>query len=72
MVKDKTLIALGRNIHRLRVANGTTQERLAERADLSRRYVQELEAGAKGPTIPTLARLRVALKASWEDILRGC
>ncbi len=72
VVKDKTLIALGKNIHRLRVASGTTQEGLAERADLSRRYIQELEAGEKGPTVPTLARLRVALRASWEDILRDC
>ena len=71
-MKDKTLVALGKNIHRLRVASGTTQEGLAERAELSRRYVQELEAGEKGPTIPTLARLRVALRATWEDMLRGC
>ena len=72
VVKDKTIIALGKNIHRLRVASGTTQERLAERAELSRRYIQELEAGEKGPTVPTLARLRIALKASWEDLFRGC
>jgi len=71
-VKDKTLVALGRNLHRIRVASGTTQEKLAERAELSRRYIQELEAGEKGPTIPTLARLRVALRTTWEDIFRDC
>lgn len=71
-MKDKTLVNLGKNINRLRVADATTQERLAEKANLSRRYIQELEAGEKGPTVPTLARIRIALKASWEDLLRGC
>jgi len=71
LVKDKTLVALGKNIHRLRVAGATTQEQLAEKANLSRRYIQEIEAGEKGPTIPTLVRLRIALKVSWEDIFRG-
>jgi len=70
-VKDKALIALGRNINRLRVTAKKTQEQLAEQSDLSRRYIQELEAGEKGPTVPTLARIRLALKATWEDLMRG-
>jgi transcriptional regulator with XRE-family HTH domain len=70
-VKDKALINLGKNINRLRVASSITQEQLAERANLSRRFIQELEAGEKGPTLPTLARLRIALKTAWDDLLRG-
>jgi transcriptional regulator with XRE-family HTH domain len=70
-VTKRALVILGKNINRLRVAAGITQEELAEKANLSRRYVQELEAGAKGPLIPTLVRIRLALKLSWEELMRG-
>jgi transcriptional regulator with XRE-family HTH domain len=70
-VKDQALVALGRNINRLRVSASLTQEELAERTDLSRRFIQELEAGEKGPALATLGRLRKALSAAWDDLLRG-
>jgi DNA-binding XRE family transcriptional regulator len=49
-----------------------TQEALAEKADISRRYLQLIEAGRYVPTIEVASRLKMALKANWEDILRGC
>ena len=56
---------------RLRAAANLTQEQLAEKADISRRYVQMIEAGRYVPTIEVAARLRVALKTSWDIILHG-
>lgn len=61
----------GRNVCRLRTGLGTTQERLSEKAEISRRYLQEIEAGRLNPTIAVAARLRRALKCSWDDLLRG-
>jgi DNA-binding XRE family transcriptional regulator len=58
----------GRNICRLRTALGLTQEKLAENADISRRYVQQIEAGEMNPTINVAARLRTALKCTWNDL----
>lgn len=46
-----------------------TQEQLAEKADISRRYLQEIEAGEMNPTVNILSRLRKALKCSWDDLL---
>ena len=62
---------LGRNINRLRMERGLTQDDLAERAEIDRRYVQRIEAGTANPGIDVICRLREALNASWAELLRG-
>ncbi len=62
----------GRNVLRLRKRKGLTQEALAEKAGISVRYAQSIEAGEYWPALPTLLRLRKALGASWEDVFRNC
>ena len=62
---------LGRNINRLRMERGLTQDDLAERAEIDRRYVQRIEAGTANPGIDVICRLRDALHASWAELLRG-
>jgi transcriptional regulator with XRE-family HTH domain len=63
---------LGRNLAKLRSKAGLTQESLAEQADISTRYVQDLEGGLYVPTVFIAERLRRALNCSWDDMLRGC
>jgi transcriptional regulator with XRE-family HTH domain len=63
--------SLGRNLNRLRNRAGLTQERLAEKSDLSLRYVQEIEAGEKSPSVESLSRLRRSLACTWNDLFRG-
>lgn len=67
----RNVICLGRNIGRLRHAAGLTQEGLAERADISTRYVQFLEANKYVPSLIVAARLRRALGCSWDELCRG-
>lgn len=47
------------------------QEKLAEKADISRRYLQMVEAGRYSPTIEVASRLRAALNVSWDELLKG-
>jgi transcriptional regulator with XRE-family HTH domain len=61
----------GQNVYRLRNAANLTQEQLAEKADISRRYVQMIEAGQYSPTIDVASRLRGALGVAWEELLKG-
>jgi transcriptional regulator with XRE-family HTH domain len=58
----------GRNVARLRSIRNLTQEKLAELVGLSARHMQAIEAGDYWPTLPTLRRLRAALKTSWEKL----
>ena len=67
-VKRAPQVIFGQNVCRLRTAARLTQESLAEKADLSRRFVQEIEAGSKSPTVTTVVRLKKALACSWNDL----
>jgi transcriptional regulator with XRE-family HTH domain len=62
---------LGRNLVRLRSQANLTQERLAEKADISRGFLQEIEKGGKNPSINVVARLKQALRCSWDELFRG-
>jgi len=59
---------VGQNICRLRTKKALTQEQLAEKAEISRRYLQRIESGERNPTVDILTRLRRALDCSWNDL----
>ncbi len=69
-VPKKQLDLFRRNLRRLRKAGGLTQERLAERAGVSTRYLQSIEAGAFGCSFAVLIRLRRALGVPWATLLQ--
>lgn len=59
----------GRNVNRLRQACQMTQEQLAEKAEIDRRYLQRIEKGTANPGVDVLTRLKSALSAEWDDLL---
>jgi transcriptional regulator with XRE-family HTH domain len=59
---------VGQNVCRLRTKKVLTQERLAEKAEISRRYLQRIESGERNPTVDILTRLRRALDCAWDDL----
>ncbi len=61
----------GKNVSKLRYGCRLSQEQLAEKIDVSVRYVQSIEAGEYWPSLPTLSLLKKALKCSWDDLLAG-
>lgn len=48
---------LGSKIKRLRLAKGYTQEELADRCDLSRSFISQLESDKVSPSVETLERI---------------
>ena len=62
----------GRNVAALRGRRALTQERLAEKVGASARYIQSVEAGDYFPSLPTLVRLRLALRCRWDELFDGC
>ena len=61
----------GKNVVKLRMKMQMTQETLAERAGISHRYLQSIEAGKKQPSINVVALLRTGLGCGWEELLKG-
>jgi transcriptional regulator with XRE-family HTH domain len=60
-MKVQALVA--RNLRRLRVRRGLSQESLAVDAGVDRTYVSRLERGLENPTVALLDRLGSALNA---------
>jgi len=54
---------VARNLRRLRVARGVSQEALAVDAEIDRTYVSRLERGLENPTVVVLERIAGALDA---------
>jgi len=59
---------VARNIRRLRVGRGLSQETLAVDAGIDRTYVSRLERGLENPSVAVLEKLAIALKASIPDL----
>ena len=68
---EKHLKQFGQNVVRLRNDAGLTQEKLAERVQISSRYYQSIEAGKRWPTIGVLIRLRTEMECDWAAVFEG-
>ena len=69
--RRRTLATLVRRLRELRKANGLTQERFAERAGMSYKYYQAVEAGRKAELrLSTLERLASAYDLEVWQLLR--
>jgi transcriptional regulator with XRE-family HTH domain len=60
---------VGRNVARLRLARGWTQEQLAERSGFSQQYLSGLERGLRNPTVVSVQELALALGVSHLELL---
>jgi transcriptional regulator with XRE-family HTH domain len=63
---SRTLVA--RNIRRLRVAAGLSQEGLALEAEIDRSYMSRVERGIENPTVGVLDKIAKALKRPIADL----
>jgi transcriptional regulator with XRE-family HTH domain len=62
---------LGDNVRTERTQAGLTQEELAEKANLARNYIGNVERAEHRITLETLARIAKALKVTVHDLTRG-
>ena len=61
---------VGRNLERIRRAQGLTQEQLEARSGFSQQYLSGLERGRRTPTVVTVYELAQALGVSHLDLLQ--
>jgi transcriptional regulator with XRE-family HTH domain len=61
--------AFGAAVQKLRYNLGISQEELAERADLHRTYIADVERGVRNPTLLTIKKLAKGLGISAADLL---
>lgn len=61
---------LGRRIRALRNAKGWTQEKLGAEAEISYKFVGEIERGLQNPSFETLVKIAAALKVALPELFR--
>lgn len=62
---------VGRNVRRIRIAKGLTQEQFAERSGFSQQYISGLEKGQRNPTVITVYELAKSLGVGHLELLGG-
>jgi predicted transcriptional regulator len=69
-VKERQrLKVFGDNVRRERCAQGLTQDKLAELAEISTRNLQKVEAGELNILFTTIVRIQLALKCAWKKLM---
>jgi len=69
--RDPILAAFGRNVRKRREAKQLTQESLAEKADLDRTYISDIERGTRNPGVRNLVLLAKALGITSAKLMEG-
>jgi len=69
--RDPTLVAIGKNLQRIRKASGKSQEGLALEAEIDRTYVSQIERGIANPSILVLKKVACCLEATLSELVIG-
>jgi len=69
MHSNTVIKCFGTSVRKFRSGLGFSQENLAERADLHRTYIADIERGARNPTLLTIKKLAKGLGVSAADLL---
>lgn len=62
---------VGRNVRRIRLERGLTQEKFAEVSGFTQQYISDLERGLRNPTVVTVYELAKALGVNHIELLRS-
>lgn len=62
---------LGENVRAKRKKAGFSQEKLAERADLSTVFISRIERGVESPSVDNLVKIAKALGERVRDLVAG-
>ena len=69
--KGSKRVAIGKRIRQEREKRRMTREELADRVDITPRFLADIEAGTKGMSIDTLNGISSALEVSLDHIVNG-
>jgi len=62
---------LGEAVRARRKEAGLSQEKLAEKADLSTVFISRIERGVESPTVSNLCKITRALRVAVRDLVAG-
>jgi len=66
---DDWRVLLGKNVRRLRLQRGLSQEKLAVDAEIDLTYLGGIERGRRNPSLMVMARIAAALSVALPNLL---
>jgi transcriptional regulator with XRE-family HTH domain len=66
---DNIKVRFGKRVRKLRLSKGTSQEKLAELADLDRTYITGIENGRRNISITVMEKFSKAFDISLSELL---
>jgi len=69
--RDPILRSFGQSVAKHRRTKGLSQEALAEKADLDRTYLSDIERGVRNPGIKNVIIIAKSMGISAADLLKG-
>lgn len=70
-MKEKILILFGKNIRKLRIERGISQEDFAELCELHRTYISDIELGKRNVSLENIARIAKAFGMTISELFEG-
>ena len=70
-MKKKNTIKIGKNIQKIRKSFGYTQEKLAEIADVSTRYISDVEQDRANPSYEVLIKICNHFNIGLDEVFSG-
>ena len=67
-MKSESLIRLGKRVRKLRLQQGYSQEKLAEKCGFDRTYISLIERGLRNPSFTNLLKLAEGLDSSVSEL----
>ena len=69
--RNTSLVKFGQNMRKQREAKNFTQETLAERAELDRTYISDVERGVRNVSMLSMLRIAKALGSTVSELSKG-
>ena len=69
--KNDILVVIGNNVRKKRTSLGLSQNQLAFEADITREFINKIEAGKNNMSIKTLERIATILEVDIKELLKS-
>lgn len=69
-MQEHILVRYGQAVRKVRLAQGISQEELAERCGLHRTYISDVELGKRNLSLENIERIAVSLNTSLSDFFK--
>ena len=69
-MQDDILVRYGQTVRKVRLEQGISQEELADRCDLHRTYISDIELGKRNLSLENIERITVSLNKTLSEFFR--